>query len=58
MPTLVDTICNQLYELKNKDSDRETVLELQITPEHVYDILESGDDAFRKRETKYGFTII
>lgn len=35
-----------------------TVLESQGIREHVCDILEGGDDAFKKREAKYGFTII
>lgn len=47
-----------LENSRAKDEDCETVLESQGIREHVCEILEGGDDAFRKREAKYGFTII
>lgn len=47
-----------LENSKKKDDSCLTVLESQGIREHVCDILEGGDDAFKKREAKYGFTII
>lgn len=47
-----------LENSKKKDDGCFTVLESQGVREHVCDILEGGDDAFKKREAKYGFTII
>lgn len=47
-----------LENSRTKHEDCDTVLEAQGIREHVCDILEGGDDAFRKREAKYGFTII
>lgn len=38
-----------------RDKDNPIILESQGIREHVCDILEGGDDAFRKREAKYGF---
>ena len=47
-----------LENSRKKDAACATVLESQGIREHVCDILEGGDDAFKKREAKYGFTII
>ena len=51
-------INGSLENSSKKAAQCETVLESQGIREHVCDILEGGDDAFRKREAKYGFTII
>lgn len=40
---------------RKRNSDNPIILESQGIREHVCDILEGGDDAFRKREAKYGF---
>lgn len=47
-----------LENSKKRDVDVESILDSQGIREHVCDILEGGDDAFKKREAKYGFTII
>ena len=47
-----------LENSRKKDNSCATVLESQGIREHVCDILEGGDDAFKKREAKYGFAII
>lgn len=39
-----------------KDADKQFVLERFGIREHVCDVLEGGEDAFRKREDKYGFS--
>ena len=46
-----------LEDSKKKDADSATILESQGIREHICDILEGVDDAFKKREAKYGFTI-
>ena len=51
-------INGSLENSKKRDINNETVLDSQGIREHVCDILEGGDDAFRKREAKYGFKII
>lgn len=51
-------INGSLENSRTKDKECKTVLESQGIREHVCEILEGGDDAFRKREAKYGFTII
>lgn len=51
-------INGSLENSKKRDINIETVLDSQGIREHVCDILEGGDDAFKKREAKYGFTII
>ena len=40
---------------KKRDKDNPIILESQGIREHVCEILEGGDDAFKKREAKYGF---
>ena len=40
---------------QKRDKDNHIILESRGIREHVCDILEGGDDAFRKREAKYGF---
>ena len=40
-----------------KDASCPTVLEAQGIREHVCEILEGGEDAFKKRESKYGFPV-
>ena len=40
-----------------KDASCSTVLEAQGIREHVCEILEGGEDAFKKRESKYGFPV-
>lgn len=51
-------INGSLENTSKKNRVCETVLESQGIREHVCEILEGGDDAFRKREAKYGFTIL
>ena len=51
-------INGSLENSRIKSEDCDTVLESKGIREHVCEILEGGDDAFRKREAKYGFTII
>ena len=51
-------INGSLENSRTKNEECQTVLESQGIREHVCDILEGGDDAFRKREAKYGFTLI
>lgn len=51
-------INGSLENSRTKQEECKTVLESQGIREHVCEILEGGDDAFRKREAKYGFTII
>ena len=44
-----------LESTKARDASNPIILESRGIREHVCDILEGGDDAFRKREAKYGF---
>ena len=48
-------INGSLENSKEHDKDCPTTLESQGIREHVCEILEGGDDAFKKREAKYGF---
>lgn len=45
-----------LENSRPKDMACPTVLEAQGIREHVCEILEGGEDAFKKRESKYGFS--
>lgn len=51
-------INGSLENSQKKDKDCNSILESQGIREHVCDILEGGDDAFRKREAKYGFKLV
>lgn len=46
-----------LEDTRKKIKGVEYILESQGIREHVCEILEGGDDAFKKREAKYGFTL-
>ncbi len=48
-------VSGSLENSKSRDSSCSTVLEAQGIREHVCEILEGGEDAFKKRESKYGF---
>lgn len=50
-------ISGALENSRPKDSSCATVLESQGIREHVCEILEGGEDAFKKRESKYGFSL-
>jgi predicted ATPase len=45
-----------LENSRSKDITCATVLESQGIREHVCEILEGGEEAFKKRENKYGFS--
>lgn len=44
---------NGALENTHSDSHYKTILESKSIREHVIDILEGGNDAFRERENKY-----
>ena len=44
-----------LENTKEKDSSGEFVLESQGIREHIFDVLEGGEEAFAKREQKYNY---
>ncbi len=50
-------VSGALENSRPKDSACTTVLESQGIREHVCEILEGGEDAFKKRESKYGFSL-
>lgn len=48
-------VSGALENSSSKDTACATILESQGIREHVCEILEGGEDAFKKRENKYGF---
>jgi DNA repair exonuclease SbcCD ATPase subunit len=54
-PTKIKYVCGSLENSRATDRNVPNILERQGIREHVCEVLEGGDVAFKKREDKYGF---